>query len=521
MTVRREVLIVFVVAAFVPQFAHGVPPVTDGLVAHWGLDEGGGTTIFDSIGTNDGWVEGAQWVTGITGKALSFDGSGYAEIPDSPELRPYNHRLSVALWINPLYQGGSPHVTIIRKGIGCYTAGWGIDCDGATGSNPIWFWGLPADPQHTLIPSWRAQSSAAIAIGEWQFIAGTADGTVVKIYVNGEVSGQSPIDTSREVYNEHSITVGANYANCGYWHNHYKGAIDEVMLYDKALSDCEILALYHQHAPRLYVVIPGVCDDGKKMIAAASAMSDSPGPAFTIAESEGWGDDAIRDVVTGGAENAKLNGWDLIINIDMNLEGPFIKYITPTEFTRWEPATQWAAQVANIVSEEFTKVVPCGCRILYAHSAGSDAVFKSVRDSAGKGTKKMYGDIKEYDDINILNGRTGANELSQWLDKRGYKWSQVKVFTSQGDIWAAPPTPWGGGSIANKDGAAEKARQGAWVHIHCNKVWTGVQWVKPDHNTLRDYYSNSAEFEVYTQTVEAQPYQASFIDAMQKDWTLP
>jgi len=293
------------------------------------------------------------------------------------------------------------------------------------------------------------------------------------------------------------------------------------MLYDKALSDCEILALYHQHAPRLYVVIPGVCDDGKKMIAAASAMSDSPGPAFTIAESEGWGDDAIRDVVTGGAENAKLNGWDLIINIDMNLEGPFIKYITPTEFTRWEPATQWAAQVANIVSEEFTKVVPCGCRILYAHSAGSDAVFKSVRDSAGKGTKKMYGDIKEYDDINILNGRTGANELSQWLDKRGYKWSQVKVFTSQGDIWAAPPTPWGGGSIANKDGAAEKARQGAWVHIHCNKVWTGVQWVKPDHNTLRDYYSNSAEFEVYTQTVEAQPYQASFIDAMQKDWTLP
>jgi PKD repeat protein len=266
----------------------------------------------------------------------------------------------------------------------------------------------------------------------------------------------------------------------------------------------------------LIVTIPGVCTNGTEMVNGARELSQDADEIIRhVRESEfpDASDPTIPETVKGWAETARNEGKDLIVNIDMNLEGLFVKYIAPTEFTRWEPATTWAGQVANIVSEEFTKIVPEGRRVVYAHSAGSDAVFKSVRDRAGKGTKKMY------DDINILNGRTGANELSLWLGKCGYEWSQVKIFTSQGDIWAAPPTPWGSGSIANKDGAKKKGRQGAWVHLHCNRVWIEGNWVKPDHNTLRNEYDSQAEFEVYTQTKQGEIYNGTFIGAMQTDWS--
>jgi len=305
-------LVVLVGVAF--QSALGVPPVTDGLVAYWSLDEGTGTTIHDSIGTNDGGVNGAQWVTGIAGNALSFDGGNSVEIPDSPGLRPYNHQLSIALWINPLYQWGSPHVTIIRKGIGCAAAGWGIDCDGITRSNPIWFWGLPEDPQHISLASWCAESTDTVALGEWQFIAGTADGTMAKIYINADLSGQSAIDTSREVYNQHSITIAANYANCGYWHNHYRGAIDEVSLYNRALTDVEIRSLAMQR----------------------DLSVESIRPVQTVWNSDIDGDDRI-DLVLGKETAVEVRvrtegtfAWDEFVTVELTFG-----YNTPQKLDQW------------------------------------------------------------------------------------------------------------------------------------------------------------------------------------------
>ena len=46
-----------------------------GLVGWWSFDEGSGTVAGDSSGNgNTGTIYGATWVTGIYGKALSFDG---------------------------------------------------------------------------------------------------------------------------------------------------------------------------------------------------------------------------------------------------------------------------------------------------------------------------------------------------------------------------------------------------------------------------------------------------------------
>lgn len=58
--------------------------VEQSLVAFWRFDEGSGTTVYDSSGNeNDGTIYGAKWVDGVSGKAVSFDGKDYIEIPDN------------------------------------------------------------------------------------------------------------------------------------------------------------------------------------------------------------------------------------------------------------------------------------------------------------------------------------------------------------------------------------------------------------------------------------------------------
>jgi hypothetical protein len=264
---------------------------------------------------------------------------------------------------------------------------------------------------------------------------------------------------------------------------------------------------------RLFVVIPGINYDGEKLIEGARALSNSMCLEKTIAEVDALEDDEIRNQVAVWSQDAKTNVWDLIINIDMDLENYNIEYIWPESINRWIPSTEWAGKMVNIVSEEFAKVLPEGRRLLYAHSAGGDAVYKSLQQCVGK---------KMYDDINIINGRTGAGGLSTMLGQCGYDWFEVKIFTSQGDFLSLPAFLWFEGSISNKDAVVKKAQEGAWVHLHCNKLWIEdhlSEPIEPGHNTLRDYYDSLAEFEIYTQTIKAHQYDASVIDAIHEDWT--
>ena len=51
------------------------------LVAYWDFDEGTGSTAHDSENGYDGVINGATWTTGVSGNALSFDGTDdYVEV---------------------------------------------------------------------------------------------------------------------------------------------------------------------------------------------------------------------------------------------------------------------------------------------------------------------------------------------------------------------------------------------------------------------------------------------------------
>ena len=79
--------------------------------------------------------------------------------------------------------------------------------------------------------------TAALATNTWTHVAGTYDGTTMRFYVNG-VEVASLAQTGTINTSSGALTIGGDASNGQYW----SGLIDEVRIYDRALSATEIQA---------------------------------------------------------------------------------------------------------------------------------------------------------------------------------------------------------------------------------------------------------------------------------------
>ena len=88
-----------------------------------------------------------------------------------------------------------------------------------------------------------AVSSVTIEAGDWVHVAGSFDKFAVKVYVNGSLAGTTGLSGPINVENQ-PVTIGAHCACQPSDRNWFNGLIDDVRLYDAALSQEEIEALY-------------------------------------------------------------------------------------------------------------------------------------------------------------------------------------------------------------------------------------------------------------------------------------
>jgi len=87
-------------------------------------------------------------------------------------------------------------------------------------------------------PPWGSTSNTAIPFGEWSHVATTYDGTTLKIYINGQLAGSQaygPINTNTQT----PVLIGARQTQ-GNPSALFQGSIDEVQIWNKALSASEI-----------------------------------------------------------------------------------------------------------------------------------------------------------------------------------------------------------------------------------------------------------------------------------------
>ena len=220
----------------VEEISDGLDNNCDGLIdvtSYWKFDEGSGTIAIDSVGGDNGTIYGTSWVTGVNGSALSFnENSDYVEVFDSDNLDLANE-FTIGMWIYPKVwlNNGNNHSCRKLQGFIFYKEGayeLSLFYNRST-------WHLEGNARG-LIPDSVKIDDASFVPNVWSHIALTFDGSELKLYQNGIL--KQTIATSGDVnINDNNLYIGSNQPVSKYFFN---GAIDEVTIWNKALTTTEI-----------------------------------------------------------------------------------------------------------------------------------------------------------------------------------------------------------------------------------------------------------------------------------------
>ena len=218
----------------------GVAYLTKGLpfvpVGLWHFDEGTGDKAYDnSMNGNTGTlVNGPQWVDGKFGNALSFDGSDdYVEVLDSSTLEPPT--ITVETWVKNFGEPGI-YKYIISKVYNTKLGSYSSYAFYTGGSGGLRFYVGSAS-------TWVGSPDAGASLwdGNWHHIAGTYDGSKVRLFVDGSQVGTGTSATPTIAYDGGNLYIGY-YGP--YTHptltTYFPGLIDEVRIWDIALTDFQL-----------------------------------------------------------------------------------------------------------------------------------------------------------------------------------------------------------------------------------------------------------------------------------------
>jgi hypothetical protein len=201
--------------------------VATSLVAWYAFNQTSGTTITDLSGnanhaTNDGGII----VPGQMGygNALSFDGNDFVEA-DNNYAGLLLTTMTLMAWVNPV--DDASFRPILRKGANG-ALNYRLELD------PPGHLAFALDTTDGTTPT--LLSPGTVPPGVWTHVAATYDGTTMRLYFNGQevaslaVPGQPKTDSTQKLY------LGRDYDQ-NLW---FKGTLDEVKLFDQALTPSEI-----------------------------------------------------------------------------------------------------------------------------------------------------------------------------------------------------------------------------------------------------------------------------------------
>jgi hypothetical protein len=220
-------------------------------VAHWAFDEGQGTIAHDSANGYNGTIHGASWTTGILGGALSFDGlNDFVTIPDSDSLD-LTSQATLAAWIKT-NSTATVQGIVGRWNYEGFTNKRSILLDARGDLNDKFRFWVSTDGTASTIT--HAASNVQFLTDKWYHLACTYDGNTMRIYINGEEDNS--VSKSGDIFVNDSLWyIGAfNYANDA----HFNGLIDDVRIYNHALSPGEIQQLIPEPATMLLLGIGGL-----------------------------------------------------------------------------------------------------------------------------------------------------------------------------------------------------------------------------------------------------------------------
>ncbi len=256
------------------------------------------------------------------GSALGFDGvDDYVRVPDAPSLD-MTSGVTIAAWI--FLDSYTEWASIVTKG-GIIDDGGALTPNNYTvhQSGPSAASGELGHLRFTSNLGLAGDSHSIIPLREWHHVAVTFNGEKVRFFLDGKPDGVVPFFGQLEP-NEDPLHIGVDFPGGDeYWH----GCLDEVMIFNRALSREEIRALRDDDRKSIFRALVGFWrfNEGKGEVAHDRSRRRNHGQLFghptwkDIDDDDGDGDDDERD----RSRSEEINESSAPLTLLPNYPNPF------------------------------------------------------------------------------------------------------------------------------------------------------------------------------------------------------
>jgi len=203
-------------------------PEVPGLISYYPLD---GNAIDESTNSNDGVISGAVLTAdrnGTPDAAYIFDGGNSISLSTNRPIRGTNNQFSVSAWCNPTSSFGfiwrhrahNRDINLLYDGSNRFR--WELFDDNTS--------------LHYAITS-------SVQVAGWRHVCGTYDGSVLKLYVDGQLNVEKALvaQVDWEEAFQYEVIGGEGPG--------FQGGIDDIRIYNRALSQSEIFQVYEGASP--------------------------------------------------------------------------------------------------------------------------------------------------------------------------------------------------------------------------------------------------------------------------------
>jgi len=475
-----------------------------GLVAHWDLEEGSGTTTTAAVGAPqaNGTLVGATWITtglapiGGNTAAVFFNSANADRVETNyPGVLGQAAR-SVTAWIRaePVQANSS---VMVGWGANTATERYSFRINKAAGDGSQYALRLE-------IQGSRVVATTPVNDGQWHHVAIThGDGALINqvtFYVDGKLDAQSGTSGGGLINTASTSVVlgnsGHNTATYG-----YDGAIDDVRIYDYALSDVEIMSVM-KGQPWPYASGP-VPLDGDLLEDTWISLSWRPGD-FAVSHDVYLGDNC-DDVNNATHESVIFRGNQTATSFLAGFPGyPYPDGLVPGTTYYWridevneaDPNSPWTGKIWSFSIAPRTAYDPNP-----PDGAESVDLGATLSWTPGFGAKLHY--VYFGDDFDAVSNATGAlpqgtasYKPASLESEKVYYW-RVDEFdatnTYKGNVWSFT-TPGAVGNPQPSNGATDAEMNAllAWVpsaHAASHQVYFGV-----DKEAVRKADTTSPEY---------------------------
>lgn len=244
---------------FKPKASDPNANLSQGLVGYWKFDETTGTTVADSSGNNNTgtWKASTgtvtnQWVPGKFGNAGNFNGSTtFVSVNNNPSVA-ITGSLTIAGWVKRADPKKFSYGILTKGNVSSASnnAAYGLFLGATdqyalrvsnTGKTPI---NISTSKTYSNLDVWDHVVGVYTAPSSGVSAPVGAQGTL-DIYINGQLAGKQVTNAPTSLFNNSApVTIGSETADNGLPTWFWNGQLDEIRLYNRALSSSEVFQLY-------------------------------------------------------------------------------------------------------------------------------------------------------------------------------------------------------------------------------------------------------------------------------------